>query len=520
MELTQDLRAEWKIVLLLALVAMMLHIFLWIPFPAHIGPDGGAYSSYYVDVFQNGGDPFYFTNVMSRMPLAPVVQMLPLTIGLRVYQVMQTLLAMLAVIMTYFVARPWGIAAGIGAALLYMFSLPLQVQFHQLSVDSTFTLTILAASLSLRYVLANNTMRAWGIMGLMIALVVLTRANGLSLLMFGAAILFVGGTLQQRANRLAVMLLVFLIGVTPWVVFKGVRYDHWSLSRNGRQLFYGTYSNTGLSEGIIHPENGPASQELADLVSEHLLTSDNYQAYDITLDTFFSYDPTRRNNRFYEDAVVLHDEIYGWDSDSEHLLDVALEGIRAEPGAYFYLIFNNVRAGLFDRLQLQEVPAGRQSEVSEQVAFEPESLPSENEWIAEGVYWLWDSRPADRPEPSAQERAAFEAHVAEITAPLQAAEGSEALRNILDTLWTFAYPYPVMIYGLGLVALLSNRGKSLVYLVLILGAALIITLGNATVTSYQRYRMPIEALYLIPAAIGAAYLLNLILSSSVRDRFK
>jgi hypothetical protein len=278
----------------------------------------------------------------------------------------------------------------------------------------------------------------------MIALVVLTRANGIMLMVYGAAIFFVSGDVSSRANRLAVMLLVFLIGVTPWVFFKGLRYDEWSLSRNGRQLFYGVYSNTGLTEGLVHPENGPASGELADLVSEHLLTHENYQRHDITLDEFFSYDPSRRNNRFYEDAVVLVDETKGWESDSALLQDVATEAIRAEPGAYFYLVFNNMRAGLFDRLQLQETPAGRASGSSE-LAYDPEALPSENEWIAEGVNWLWDSRPADRPEPSARARQDFEARVADQTQPLLDADGSDALRNIIDTLWAFAYPYPVIL---------------------------------------------------------------------------
>ena len=519
LELTTDLRADWRSVLALTMLTIVVHGLLWSPFPAHIGPDGSAYSSYYVDVFENGGDPHYFTNVMSRMPLAPIMQMLPLIIGgLRFYQLAQTLLAALSVVLVFFAARPWGWWTGFGAALLYLVSLPVQVQFHQLSVDSTFTLMILGASLALRYVLANNTLRAWGILGLMIALVVLTRSNGIMFMIYGAAILMVPGTIPARANRLAVMLLVFLIGVAPWVIFKGVRYDHWALSRSGRQLFYGTYSNTGLTEGIVHPENGPASQELADLVSEYLLPHENYQAYDITLDEFFSYDPTRRNNRLYEDAVVLVDQVKGWESDSALLEDVAIEAIRAEPGAYFYLVFNNTRAGLFDRLRLQAVPAGEAPDPSE-LAFDPEALPSEAEWVAQGVNWLWDSRPVDREPPSAQARADFEARVNAITEPLRTAHGSEAVRNIIDTLWSFAYPYPVILYGLGAVALLSNRGKSLGYLVLILSAALLITFGNALVTTYQRYRMPVEALYLIPAAVGAGYLLKLILSGPIRDRF-
>lgn len=516
-ELTADLRAEWRPVVVLVLIALAVHAALWWVFPPHLGPDGGAYSSYYIDVFESKGYPIGFTNVMHRMPLAPLLQTIPLTISLRAYEVVQTLLATLAVGMVYFITLPWGRWTGVAAALVYLGCLPVQVQFHQFGVDSTFTLVIIAACLAFRYALVTFTLRAWGLTGVMIGLTAMTRPNGLIFSIFLAGTLLAGGSLRRKVYLAAVLVAMTALTIAPWQLYKGLRYDQWSFARGGFFLFYSVFSNPLLNEALVNPENGEASAQLAELVQEYLLPQPNYTAYDITLEDFFGYHPNRRNYRFLMDACGVVDTYVGWETDYQLLGETAIEAIRAHPGAYFYLLKNSFVKALMQHLVVQPAPSQLNFASIETSDPNVPPLPSENELIAAPVFIFWNTRPNDLPPPSPQQIAWREVRLAELHDPLLTAQGSEAARNLLDTLWTLVWLPQGAIYLLAGIALLANRRKSLLYLLLTLIAAVGTTTLSAVVHYGQRYRMPVESIFLVSAVIGARYLLDILLSGKLGD---
>ena len=89
---------------------------------------------------------------------------------------------------------------------------------------------------------------------------------------------------------------------------------------------FGPSSPTGSS----HPDNGPASRELADVVARDLLPYEPYRSYGIDLDQFFG----SGSSRMHDDLTVLSDRTWGWDDDYGHLGRVGREAVLANPAAY------------------------------------------------------------------------------------------------------------------------------------------------------------------------------------------
>jgi hypothetical protein len=81
---------------------------------------------------------------------------------------------------------------------------------------------------------------------------------------------------------------------------------------------------------LVHPSNGPASRELAQVIESDLLTREPYRSYDVTLHEFLNTGRIRQ----WADLPPLSDRTWGWDSDYGKLRAVALEAVRRHPGRY------------------------------------------------------------------------------------------------------------------------------------------------------------------------------------------
>jgi hypothetical protein len=342
--------------ILIGLVMALWHGWLWTVYPPHLGGDATLHSVYTFDLLENGDKPTAYTALFYWMPLAPLAQTLPFHWGgLRGYQVFFTGLAILAAWLFYLTLRPWGRRWALAGVALFAAYLPIQVSYHQINVASVFATTLLGAVYALRRALLQPTFAAWGWLGVALGLVVLTRANGLVLLFFGVAVLWTDGNWRQKVGRLAWMLALLTLTLAPWTAYKGLRYGEWSLSRNGWLSFYGLYSNTALTEALILPENGPASQELAALVEEHLLPHPYYAAYNVQLEQIFGYEAGRRDVRFLNDMVVLVDQQKGWHSDHALLRQVVQEALRRHALRYGRIILQAWCDLMFTRYSLDPV---------------------------------------------------------------------------------------------------------------------------------------------------------------------
>ena len=72
------------------------------------------------------------------------------------------------------------------------------------------------------------------------------------------------------------------------------------------------------------------SRRLGRAVEKHLLTSEPYRSYGVTLDDVFE----SGSFRIHEDLYLLSDQVFGWDSDYAILRGAGIEGVRQHPGTY------------------------------------------------------------------------------------------------------------------------------------------------------------------------------------------
>ncbi len=133
-----------------------------------------------------------------------------------------------------------------------------------------------------------------------------------------------------------------------WSIHNAVRFDDFTLVRGGNASL--PLFRALVTDHIVEPGNGPASEELARLVERKLLTVEPYRSYGIDIDTFFS----EAGARIHEDLISLSDREYGWDSDYALLGRVGREAVKAHPGAYA----KGVARSFFDLLD-QPLFAGR-----------------------------------------------------------------------------------------------------------------------------------------------------------------
>ena len=115
--------------------------------------------------------------------------------------------------------------------------------------------------------------------------------------------------------------------LAAWAVHNGVRYDDTTVARGGRAWV--PFLQVFTANKTISPENGPASQRLADLIEEEVLSKDPHAGLDVTLDAYL------QNGSNYETVrlIALSDWVLGHGENYDVLFDSALEAIREHPAS-------------------------------------------------------------------------------------------------------------------------------------------------------------------------------------------
>jgi hypothetical protein len=494
----QELRDHRAALLAICLIALAVHLILCYAWPLFaIRSVGAQVINYYVNLVYFD-QPVDYHLIAYREPLAPLLHGLTLSISPTLNVATQVVLAVTAVAGVFLIGLPWGRLVAWCASLLYLLDIPLQLQFHQISSEGLATWFLIVSLVILRYALQKPGSRTWALFGLAVGLSGLTRPANLGFIVLGAALFLVRQPTRRKLKWAAVMVGVMVLTVAPWIVYKGVRYGMWELSHPDVEPFYRLAYDTGL----IEPNNGPASRQLADLIQEHLLSQPEYVAHGITLNQFLRLDKSEEDKRntydsnpFNQDVAYSVDLVEGWDTHYNLLRRAGIEALKVNPGLYASAYLNRMTDVMFSPDEITAfVPA-----TFDMFVRRPDQMPP--------IYRISISHPNNVPEPSdegLQRRADL---VLGLLAPLKTVHRHPDVAQVILDGWQIAWPPLAVVYSLALIGLVWNRGTSLAYLVLANLAAVGLCLFSALFDNLARLREPVEVVFILTASIGAAGLI-------------
>jgi len=469
-------------IVIVALATVIIHTILWCGWPPHRGTDTRSYISFYVNIFESP-QIADFSLIYMRGLLPSFLHGWSLAQGLTIHILVQTLLAITASIMTYLIARPWGrFVAGIATGLFLLY-LPLQLFFHQVGSEGTFTWCILLVALSLRYTLQSHKLSSAILFGVALGLAILTRPTGLLLFATILVIWLTTDSLSQKIRKTLVIVLAVCVIVIPWVAYRGINYGHWDLSRPQGTFFF----TSAYSMRLIEANNGVASRNLAQIIETEILTYSSYQEAGILIDDVLQPD-TNHLFVYYNDIIYYFDTYYGWDSRDEFFDKVGLEAIMTKPSAYFVQSVRFMYRVLLDLVIYIYIPDGNDIIVP----FAADGVPRHS---------LYTAYPNDFSLPDEAVISQIRQREDELIENLYHSGDKTLAENILK-IWQKIAPRLLPFYLFSLIALLSLVGKSQKYLVILFGTVMGLGIGSGMISPEIRYRMPIDSILIISAIIG------------------
>jgi hypothetical protein len=413
-------------------------------------------------------------------------------------------------------ARAWGARAALLVALALLVYPAYALMFHELSSEPVF-----AAAFALWAVLVTRAAREpsasrFALVGLGVALLALVRPGNALLLAFIVFAFVVPGSWRRRMRLAAAFGAAAVVPLAAWAVLNGVRFDDYALARGGDAVipFYRAY----ITDKIVSPRNGPASQRLARAVRRHLVTRNPYKAYGVTVaDVFRS-----GSFRIHEDFYVLSDQVFGWNTNYSVLRKVGVEAVKEHPRKYASGVADTIWQQL-SKSYFRSPPAPAAATPSAQpihVKGRALPAPSEGQPIPSGQS-VWISRPDNcirEVWTSATEhhfvfcrrsvKRRFEGVVRRVNElfaalPDRTGNGQLALRLNQASRW---YPRLIVWIALGLAALLIRRPRGARTLIAIALAALFVIVFNALgLFADPRFALPVAPAFVL---FGAAALLG------------
>jgi hypothetical protein len=353
----------------------------------------------------------------------------------------------------------------------------------------------------------------WVLVGVAVAATALTRPANQALVLIAVAPLVFPGPWRSRLTATAVCAVAACLPLVAWTFSNDVRYDDRALSRGGGAWlpFYRAY----LTDGLIDPDNGPASRRLATLVARELVTREPYRSYGIGVDDVFG-DP---QTRYHEDLVSLSDRFLGWDTDYATLRDAAIEGIRRNPSAFAAGLARSFVSQLTEPLTLAP-PANAPTPTPDAVVVVNGKVlprPSEGQPIPAASRSYWLSRPdngfdevwtsptehhvvATRPELLRDLRR-MERRVAGLRLPPGWSgwgDGARALNRVSEV-----YPSALVWLVVGLAAVLIRRPAGSSLALVLAAAALVIEAATLlSVPPVAEFGVPLFPAFVLLAACG------------------
>jgi hypothetical protein len=481
--------------------------------PMAKGRDTWDYLVYYLQLLD--GEPPLDELQVFRTPLTPLVVGLPLDLGgIWLLELVFALLFATSILAWSATALTFGrIPALFGAGLLLVYP-AYATLFHQASSDGVFAAGLAVWAWLLARALAAPTAWRFVAVGAGIAVLVLIRPANQVLLPFALAPLVVHLAWRRRLLLTGACVAAALVPLAAWALHNGVRYDEPTVARGGRAWV--PFLQVFTANGTISPENGPASERLAELIRQEVLARDPHASLDVPLDAYL------RNGSNYETVrlIALSDLVLGEGENYDVLFDSALEAIRESPGTYFrgvadtfgdFLVQKPLREGIAPRAQTAPEPPAPTFEADGVTLPNPQAtvllvaVPYGFVWCASDYI---DSCTAADPsavwsDPERQDRyRELVARVRAWDAELPTREGVDAVTEVLNRI-TPRFPTPPLWLAVGVVALVVRRPSCWRTILLLWAAAFLVLLVHAASQGVApEFALPLYPVFIV-TALGA-----------------
>jgi hypothetical protein len=493
----------------LVALALLVYALVALAFPLAAGRDLGTYLRASFELRQ--AEVVLPQAFLGRVPVTGLFAEAVLSVGPVFAEFAMALLYAGSLACWWRVARRCGPAVAVTVPLVLLLYPGYALLFHRLSSDALFAVGFAVAALLAARLVEMPTWSRSAALGLGVALLVLTRPVAQVLVLLVPLALLLPGSWKARTGRLAALAAAVVVPLAAWSVHNAVRADDLTLVRGGGQAvpLYRAF----VVEGIVRPENGDASRELARAVARDLLPREPYRSYGIGLDDFFE----SRSSRMHEDLVGLSDRTWGWDDDYAHLSRVGWEAVRAYPGTYAGSVARDAWRLLWWPLFLP-LPEPMAAETGSEPPDERIPAPTEGQPIPSASVSAFISTPdgrfrevwtsptehailADDPEDAAHlDR--LNRRVDELFGVFSDREGSAALARWIDRASRW-FPRPVLWLAVGLIAVAVRRPRGVATPLVLTAAALLVVLGTGlAVPADASYSAPVAPAFVLLAVAG------------------
>jgi len=385
-------------------VAGIAYILQTLAYPVHEGRDFATYALYYRDLFQS--IPEYPVLMLFRTPVTPILFGILFDTGSGLLLQFYFFVSYLTFVLLLFrIASFWGTWAG---WLVILFTV-LSVQFFNLfnSVASENPASLFSAIWLLwafRH-RKSNTFIPWVILALIGICLVLVRPN-FQILGLGAILplIMVNAAFWRRIVLSATYAAVFISGIAIYSSYNWIRYDAFEVAHLGpaHMPYFRVFNNLR----IVRATNGPASEELAELIRKDVLTRSQFTEYGITEELFFE----AGSMRFWIHTVDALNHEFGHLDNNRLLKKVAWEACSANPILFWLSYIDSLRSfyEFPERSKLAPDYPGQESYESLLAAHRIKCLqkgleiPSESDFIEGGLSQLTFQPNGWEPTPDAR----------------------------------------------------------------------------------------------------------------------
>ena len=181
-------------------------------------------------------------------------------------------------------------------------------------------------------------LRYWVIHAVIVWLLILNRpGNQVMILCAIFPLVNFNTAVKKRLALSLVFLLSYGVLHISYSSFNYLRVGAFQVSTlgNAHMPFYRLF----LQDRIIRPENGPKSEELAQLVEREILPLEVYRKYRIDRDIFFTY----ASQRMYSQLAKTVGQEYGWDHQWKILRQTAMEAVLRDPVEFVLTYIDHLR---------------------------------------------------------------------------------------------------------------------------------------------------------------------------------
>ena len=508
----KEIKSDWKFILGILLIGFLLHLILWKGWPLHSGADAYTYIYYYIDSFSS--TPIYHNLMCFRTPLAPFFFGPLLMLGGSILTlIMLEILALSAIFFVYLTTAPWGKWTSRVITILFTLMIAYHIQYHQVGSDCIFAWLAILFCFILRFAIQKNTIKLWITLGIIIALITLTRPAGIAFIFIVIFIPFLKIGWKKTISGILAVLLIAGIILCGYTLYKGIRYEDFSISRGtNRVILYRVFR---LQDNAIKSENGPYTKKLINIIESDLLTTRVYRDYKVSLEDFLTYKP---NSRLNSDLISIVDLKEGWDSNYKLLAQVTKEAIKTDPQTFAKIYIKDI-VNLFTQDPIiPDIP--RLSMESAEVELNENGLPvpSEGEIIPGSYRWWLSTRPDESITPTEEEITKFYEKSNLLMSYFTNSEGNEKIKKYFDFFWKSVYIPVTYLWILGLIGIMISKGKDRIYLLSIYIITIIYLCGTLLGTPpWLKYRLPLDPIILIFGLVGLSTFLKRIFKYNYKE---